>query len=365
MAERGMDLVEQIPKEEGDEDRIKKDLRSLDEEPEIRKGRSPMMDAWREFRRNRLGVIGMVFVGLVIIIAFIAPLITPYHFANQNTNYTRQKPLTPYITTTDRIDRCTYAGTALQPLCTVFLTGSDNLGRDLFSRTIYGTRVSLSVAVVASLVSLIIGSVYGTVSGFSSGRVDNIMMRIVDFLYAIPLLPIIILMQVYFQAMARQGVRTGVMGVLINLNNLSGGLLFLFIAIGALNWIGMARLARGQVLSYKEKEFVEAARAVGASDSRIIFRHLIPNIMGPLLIAETLALPGYIFLEAVLSFIGLGVNPPIPSWGSMINDGYQGLRSNPHLVLVPGLALTILTLAFNFMGDGLRDAFDPRLRGRH
>jgi oligopeptide transport system permease protein len=189
-------------------------------------------------------------------------------------------------------------------------------------------------------------------------------MRVVDFLYAIPLLPIIIMMQVYFQALGRQGVSTGMAGSLIRLNQSMGGLLFLFIAIGALNWIGMARLARGQVLSYKHKEFVEAAEAVGASQSRIIFKHLLPNIFGPLLIAESLAIPGYIFTEAVLSFIGLGVNPPTPSWGSMISSGYQGVRSNPHLVLVPGIALTSLTLAFNFLGDGLRDAFDPKMRGR-
>jgi oligopeptide transport system permease protein len=189
-------------------------------------------------------------------------------------------------------------------------------------------------------------------------------MRIVDFLYAIPVLPIIILMQVYFQALARRNVAAGAGGLLLELNQEMGGLLFLFIAIGVLNWIGMARLARGQVLHYKNKEFVEAAESVGASHQRIIFKHLLPNIFGPLLVAETLAIPGYIFLEAILSFIGLGVNPPIPSWGSMINEGYQGVRSNAHLVLVPGVALTLLTLAFNFMGDGLRDAFDPRMRGR-
>lgn len=189
-------------------------------------------------------------------------------------------------------------------------------------------------------------------------------MRVVDFLYAIPLLPIIILMQVYFQALGRQGISEGIAGSLLRLNQSMGGLLFLFVAIGVLNWIGMARLARGQVLVYKNKEFIEAAESVGASQVRIIFKHLLPNIFGPLLIAETLAIPGYIFTEAILSFIGLGVNPPIPSWGSMINEGYQGLRSNPHLVLVPGLALTLLTLGFNFFGDGLRDAFDPRMRGR-
>jgi len=329
------------------------------------KGRSPGQDAWREFRRNKLAVGGLIFIVLVIVIALIAPLVTPYGFAYQNNLNGRAKPMTGYIVTTDRIENCHWAGTPLEWGCTIFVAGSDALGRDLLSRTIYGTRVSISVALIASLVSLLIGSVYGTISGFIGGRVDNAMMRVVDFLYAIPFLPIIILMQVYFQALARQGVSGGLMALLIPLNQSTGGLLFLFIAIGALNWLGMSRLARGQVLSYKKKEFVEAARMVGASNSRIIFRHLMPNIVGPLLISETLAIPGYIFLEATLSFIGLGISPPTPSWGAMINEGYQGLRSNPHLVLVPGLALTILTLAFNFMGDGLRDAFDPKLRGRH
>jgi len=362
--ERGLELVDELPKGEG-EGGVLKDLTQGPVAPT--RGRSPFQDAWREFRRNRIAVAGAIFISLVTLVAVFAPLVTPYSFATQNTSHSRVKPLTPYIITTERLPACHWAGTPIQPLCTVFLTGSDALGRDLFSRAIYGTRVSMSVAVVAATVSIVIGSVYGTVSGYASHRVDNLMMRLVDFLYAIPLLPIIILMQVYFQAISRRGVggEPGLMSSVLQLNKLSGGLLFLFIAIGALNWIGMARLARGQVLSYKEKEFVEAARAVGASDTRIIFKHLMPNIVGPLLISESLALPSYIFLEAVLSFIGLGVSPPIPSWGSMINEGYQGLRSNPHLVLVPGIALTVLTLAFNFMGDGLRDAFDPRMRGRH
>jgi oligopeptide transport system permease protein len=248
--------------------------------------------------------------------------------------------------------------------CTYYIAGSDNLGRDLYSRTIYGTQVSLAVAFVASGVSLLIGFIYGTVSGYLGGRVDNIMMRIVDFMYGVPTLPIIILMTFYFQAISRRGDATGIAATLIDLNQSMGGLFFLFIAIGALNWIGMARLARGQVLSYKQKEFIEAAHALGATDSQIIFKHLMPNIVGPLIIAESLAIPGYIFLEATLSFIGLGVNPPTPSWGAMISCCYAGLKSVPHLVLVPGLALTLLTLAFNFMGDGLRDAFDTRLRGR-
>jgi ABC-type dipeptide/oligopeptide/nickel transport system permease subunit len=334
-------------------------------ETEVRKGRSPMSDAWREFRGNKIGVGGAVFIIFIVFIALIAPLVTPYHFGTQNNQNNRAKPMTGYIVTTDfAAEKCHWYGTPLEWGCTLFFVGSDALGRDLWSRAVYGTRVSLSVALVGALVSLIIGTVVGIISGFAGGRVDMIIMRVVDFLYAVPLLPIIILMQVYFQALARQGVSTGLAGLLIAWNQAMGGMLFIFIAIGALNWLGMARLARGQVLSYKQKEFVEAARAVGSGNSRIMFKHLLPNVIGPLLIAESLAIPGYIFLEAALSFIGLGVNPPTPSWGAMINDGRLGIRSNAHLVLVPGVALALLTLAFNFMGDGLRDAFDPRLRGR-
>jgi oligopeptide transport system permease protein len=329
-----------------------------------RKGRSPAQDAWREFRRHKIAVAGAIFIIFVLFVALAAPLITPYDFSTQNLNYTREKPMTGVVITSDFASQCHWYGTPLEWGCTLFAVGSDALGRVLWSRMIYGTRVSLAVALVAAAVSFVIGIVFGTVSGYLGGGVDNFMMRIVDFLYAVPLLPLIILMTFYFQALSRRGDTEGLMGLLIELNRASGGLLFLFVAIGALNWIGMARLARGQVLSYKQKDFVEAAQALGASDTRIIFRHLMPNIIGPLIIAETLAIPGYIFFEAVLSFIGLGVNPPTPSWGAMINDGYAGIRSNAHLVLVPGIALTLLTLAFNFLGDGLRDAFDVRLRGQ-
>lgn len=330
----------------------------------VRKGRSPLQDAWREFRRHRVAVVSAIFIIFVMLVALLAPLITPYHYATQNLNNTRETPMTGYNVTTEYAAKnCHWYDTPLEWGCTVFFFGSDSLGRDLYSRVIYGTQVSLAVALVAASVSFVIGIVFGTVSGYLGGNVDNFMMRIVDFMYAMPVLPLIILLTFYFQAVGRRGDTEGFMGILIELNNATGGLLFLFIVIGALNWIGMARLARGQVLSYKEKEFIEAAQALGASDTRVIFRHLMPNIIGPLIIAETLAIPGYIFIEAFLSFIGLGVNPPTPSWGAMINDGYSGVRSRPYLVLVPGIALTTLTLAFNFMGDGLRDAFDVRLRG--
>lgn len=327
--------------------------------------RTPAGDAWREFKRNRFAVLGLSWIIIVVVSALIAPVVTPYDYATQNTGYPREHPMTGVVLAESYVEKnCHWADTPFEWGCTIYLFGSDGLGRDLWSRVVYGSRVSLSVAIVASTVALVLGTVIGTASGYFGGVVDNVTMRFVDFLYAVPLLPIIILMQVYFQALTRSGASEGIVGVLIEANKASGGLLFLFVALGVLNWIGMARLARGQVLSYKNKEFVEAARAVGSSDRRIIFKHLLPNVFGPLLVAETLAIPGYIFTEAVLSFIGLGVSPPTPSWGAMISDGYTGIQSRAYLVLLPGIALTSLTLAFNFFGDGLRDAFDPKTRGR-
>lgn len=342
------------------------ELAGQEEQEQSRSGRSPTSDAIREFRRNKVAVVGAIFVVAIMLTSILAPLITPYNFATQNVTNSRAAPMTGYIITTEFAEKnCHWYGTPLETGCTIFLVGSDSLGRDLWSRMIYGSRVSLAVAIVAATVSLIIGTTYGIISGYAGGNTDNFMMRIVDFLYALPTLPIIILLTFYFQQIGRRGDEAGgFTNFLIEINRSMGGLFFIFVVIGALFWLGMARLARGQVLSYKQQEFVQAAEAMGASDSRILFRHLLPNIIGPLLVAESLAIPGYIFLEAFLSFIGLGVQPPRPSWGAMINDGYQGLRSAPWLVLVPGMALMLTTLAFNFMGDGLRDAFDVRLRGR-
>lgn len=318
----------------------------------VRRERSPLADAFHQLLRNKMAVTSGVFIIIMIVMAIftdnaliavplgreVVPLLAPEPFDEVHFRLNNAAPSRQY------------------------LLGNDYLGRDMLSRTLYGARVSLAVAFVAAGVSLFIGITYGLASGYFGGRVDEIMMRIVDFLYAFPILIFVILLQVYFKAITRRG-GTGFIGTVISLNKAMGGMFFLFIALGALNWLQMARIARGQVLSYKEKEFIEAARMVGAGDMRIIFRHLLPNILGPCIVAETLTIPTYIFWEAFLSFLGLGVEPPTPSWGIMISEAYQALRSYPYQLVGPSVALTLTTLAFNFLGDGLRDAFDPRVRG--
>ena len=241
--------------------------------------------------------------------------------------------------------------------------GSDYVGRDLLSRIIYGARISLSVAFIGPIIALLVGTVYGLLSGFFGGKIDNLMMRIVDIMYAFPTMLLIILMMAFFRstfAASEPGTFTYAMN---ELDRRFGGMLFIFIGIGITAWMGTARLTRGQVLSLREQEFTLAARALGASRRRIIFRHLLPNVLGPLVISVTLAIPGYISTEAFLSFIGLGVNAPTPSWGSMISEGAQAIRTYPHQAILPALALSLTMFAFNFLGDGLRDALDPRLRG--
>lgn len=327
-------------------------LRRRREFEELR-GRSPLQDAFRRLFKHRAATAGGVFVILLVLVALFVdttipaaifgwetrPLIAPKHFAE-----------------TSFFERDLPPGTPGFPL------GTDYLGRDILSRTLYGTRVSLSVAVVAATVALIVGLTYGVISGFAPPAVDNAMMRFVDFLYGFPLLIFIILLQALFKAISRRGA-TGFVGMMVGIDKALGGMFFLFVALGILNWIGMARLARGQTLSVKQKEYIESARALGAGNLRIVFRHVLPNIIGPCIVSETLAIPGYILTEAFLSFIGLGVTPPTPSWGLMISETYQGIRTYPWETLVPGGALALTTLAFNFLGDGLRDAFDPRLRG--
>jgi oligopeptide transport system permease protein len=313
------------------------------------------MDALRRLIRNRAAVAGLVVIVLMILLAIFADKLAPYMFDKQTLSDQNKVPswilkLFPSMSGYAQINN-------------KYLIGADYVGRDLFSRIIYGTRISLTVAFIGPFISLIIGVFFGSISGYFGGWVDNIMMRVVDVLYAFPGLLFIILLMAFFRSSFSNpdpGTLAYYMG---QMDAKAGGLLFIFIGIGLTAWETTARLTRGQVLSVRQKEFVEAARTIGSTNWRIMFRHILPNILGPLIISETLAIPGYISTEAFLSFIGLGVNPPTPSWGSMIADGAQAVRTYPNQALFPSLALAIIMFAFNFLGDGLRDALDPRMRG--
>ena len=274
-------------------------------------------DVWRRLRKNRAAMIGLWITIFLIMAAIIGPFLSPYRYSDQDFDHLFEGP-----------NRAHWFGT-------------DELGRDVLTRVLYGARISLSIGFVASFFNVAIGVTYGAISGYAGGRVDNLMMRIVDVIYGVPLLLWVILLMVV----------------------LKPGLTNIYIALGTVYWLTMARLVRGQVLSLREREFVEAARALGVSTSRILLRHIIPNTMGPIVVTMTLSVPQAIFVEAFLSYIGLGVQAPMASWGSLASDATEVLRVAPHLVFFPGMAIVITMLAFNFLGDGLRDALDPRLRG--
>ncbi len=323
--------------------------------PLTQKRESLGQDALRRLMRNRAAVIGATIIVLLILMAIFAPYIALKPFDVQVLSDQNKMPqwLVNVFPSTRPYARISEA----YPL------GADNVGRDLFSRIVYGARVSLAVAFVGPLISLIVGVIYGSISGYFGGTVDNLMMRLVDVLYAFPSLLFIILLMAFFRGSAGQFTPGSLAYILDGIDSKFGGMLFIFVGIGLTAWETMARLTRGQVLSIREKEVVEAAHTIGASNLRIMFRHILPNVVGPLIVNETLAIPGYIATEAFLSFIGLGVNPPTPSWGAMISTGSSVIRTYPNQAIFPALALAITMFAFNFLGDGLRDAFDPRLRG--
>ncbi len=295
-------------------------------------------DAFRRLLKNRMAVLGGIIVIVLLILAIFAPYIAPYHYADGSLINNYAKPGAKY------------------------LLGADFMGRDVLSRIIYGTRISLSVGIVGAVTAFIIGVLYGVVSGYYGGKIDNVMMRFVDIMYGFPTLLLIILMMVLFKSTFAVTTPGTFAATLSAIDRAFGGLFFIFIGIGITAWRNIARIARGMALSLREKEFVEAARATGNSNLQIIFKHVTPNLIGPCIVRVTLAIPTYITFEAFLSFIGLGVNPPTPSWGMLISEGYQAMRSYPHLAIYPGLALAITMMAFNFLGDGLRDALDPRMK---
>ena len=272
-------------------------------------------DAWRRLLANKAALAGGIILIVLIVLAIFAPWIAPHSYSYQNLDLGAQPPSSD------------------------FLLGTDTLGRDLFSRILYGARVSLLVGFVATGVALVIGVSWGIVAGYFGVRVDSVMMRIVDVLYGLPFIIFIILLMVIF----------------------GRNIWLLFAAIGAVEWLTMARIVRGQVLSIKNQEYVLAAQAMGVTNMQMFRKHIFPNILGPIAVYATLTIPQVMLLEAFLSFLGLGIQPPMSSWGTLIRYGVESMEEYSWLLIYPGLTFTITLFALNFFGDGLRDALDPKI----
>jgi oligopeptide transport system permease protein len=308
------------------------DLSTLDA-----KTRGLWADAWRRLRRNTAAMTGLGLILGLTVVAVFAPVLAPY------------PP-----------DAADFAAIT-QPPSRDHLLGTDSLGQDVLSRLIYGTRVSLTVGFVAQIVIILIGVPIGLVSAYYGGWVDLIVQRIVDVLYAFPSLLFVIVVMTYLKAALAEA--DGPIGRVVGgLNDASGGLLGVVLALVAVFWLTVSRLVRGEVLALKQREFVEAARGLGAGDGQVMRRHILPNTLAPIVIAVTFGIPAAIMVEAGLSFLGLGVEPPTASWGLMISEGVRNIRSYPHLLLSSGVLLSLTLLAFNFLGDGLRDAIDPWMK---
>ena len=281
----------------------------------IEKGTSLWMGAWFRLRKNRLAMFGLFMLIFMTAVAILTPWIAPYSYEVQDLNLGPTPPSLEHW------------------------FGTDVFGRDLMTRLMYGGRISLTVGFLATAVSLLIGVFWGTVAGFVGGRVDSVMMRMVDILYALPFVIFVILLMVVF----------------------GRNLFLLFMAIGAVEWLTMARIVRGHVLSIRKQEYIEAATVTGISNWRIITRHVIPNALGPIIVYTTLTIPSVMLLEAFLSFLGLGVQPPMSSWGLLISYGVETMEEYPWLLIFPGAMLSVTLFSLNFLGDGLRDALDPKV----
>jgi len=308
----------------------------------MRKERSLWGDAWRRLTRNKAAVGGMVLITLFALMAISAAWIAPDPSLNTVPNNSYRPPF--WV----KGDTAKDSGTTEYPL------GTDSIGRDLMSKIAFGARTSLVVGLVPTMLVVIVGLLVGMTAGFAGGRTDNLLMRFTDVVYAFPDLLFLIIMMTAFRDTW--------------IGKPMGGLILMFIALSFVSWTGMARLIRGQVLSVKEKEFVEAARAIGSSRPRIMIRHLLPNIMAPMIVAITFGIPGAIIGEAALGFLGVGLRPPTPgtpsifptSWGVLLQEGYIGINSSPWILVFGALVIGLTTMSFTFLGDGLRDALDPR-----
>jgi len=308
-----------------------------------RRSRSLWSNAWKRLRKNRMAIAGLVYLLFLVAVAIFAPAI-----ATQN-------PVTSEVAVAGTLRQAAWVNdpNPLRSGSQDYPLGTDSIGRDVFSRLVYGTRVSLVVGFIPMVVILFIGVPFGLIAGYRGGRIDNLMMRMTDVVYAFPALLLAIIMQISFGSSA--------LGGLLN------GLVLLFLSLSIVNWTGVARLVRGQTLSLVEKEFVEAARASGASHARILVKHLLPNTLGSIIVAGAFVIPSAIIAEAVLSYLGVGLRPsvaldtPLPtSWGQMILEGSKFYQAQLWMLLGPSLAIALITLAFTFVGDGLRDALDPR-----
>jgi oligopeptide transport system permease protein len=296
-----------------------------------------LSDVTRRLLRDRLAVVSLAVIVLVLAAAILAPIIAPYGYADVDLGKTWSPPGPGH------------------------LLGTDALGRDVLSRLIYGARVSMSVVLVTLVIILAVGVPVGAVAGFVGGRVDAVIMRLIDAIYAFPDLLFVIAFTTFYKALML-AFKQGNVTLLTNLDDVTGGALGIFVAIGVTYWLTPARVVRGLVLSLKEREFVEAARSLGVTDFRIVSRHILPNCLAVVIVSASLYLPQAIMVEASLSFLGLGVNPPMASWGVMVAEGLTSMRAAPHLILAPAAAIAMSMLAFNFLGDGLRDALDPYMR---
>jgi len=281
---------------------------------------SLMADAWGALKQNKAALFSFVTMSVMVVLVILGPLLSP--FAIDQTDW--------------------YQLSAKPSFSSGHIFGTDDLGRDLFVRVMYGGRISLMVGLVATMVSVFIGVSYGAISGYLGGKTDAIMMRVVDVLYAMPFLFFVILLMVFF----------------------GRSILLIFIAIGAVNWLDIARIVRGQTLNIKGKEFVDAARAGGVSNIKIVFKHIVPNLLGLVVVYVALTVPQVILVESFLSFLGLGVQEPMTSWGALVNQGAKQMETSPWMLIFPGLFLATTLFCFNFIGDGLRDALDPRDRTR-
>jgi len=279
-----------------------------------KEGGSLWSDGWRRLKRNKLAIASLVILVFFCITAFLTPMIAPYGYEEQDLLLGASPPSLDHW------------------------LGTDIFGRDMLTRIMYGSRISLAVGFIASAVAIFIGVLWGTIAGYSGGKIDSFMMRTVDILYALPFMIFIILLMVIF----------------------GRNILLLFLAIGAVEWLTMARIVRGQVLALKQQDFIEAAISLGLSHWTIIHRHLVPNVLSPVIVYTTLTIPSVMLLEAFLSFLGLGIQPPESSWGLLISYGVETMEEYPWLIIFPGLFLSITLFSLNFLGDGLRDALDPR-----